>query len=315
MMNAENFIIRNYKKGDEKQIVALFREVFGKEMTAEQWKWKYLVPGNGKIYSTVAEAGSHGIIGHAGAVPLRGVFKNTPIRVFQIVDVMVHPKKRGFLGRKNVFDSMMKPLFEEIGKEFPDVFCYGFPGIRPFMLGKRIKVYDQIEQASENVKHLRRSLLNPYKTRMIAWDDDRLDTVWTGLSRNFPLSLIRDERYLNWRYATNPFFVYRLFGFFLLGKLKGWAVTRDSDNEILIVDLLAEPSRYMGILKALENHLISRAGKNLHFWLPDRWRKNIKGYTANEGPVVVTNMIWKLPFTTATVKENLYYTMGDADIF
>jgi hypothetical protein len=35
----------------------------------------------------------------------------------------------------------------------------------------------------------------------------------------------------------------------------------------------------------------------------------------DETPVVVTNMIWKLPLQTSTVKENLYYTMGDADIF
>ena len=307
--------IRDYKTGDEEGITRLFGDVFGKEMTSGQWKWKYLVPGNGRIYSKVTEAVSHGIIGHAGAIPLRGVFKNTPIQFFQIVDVMVHPKERGFLGRKNLFDSMIKFLFEDIRKEFPDVFCYGFPGTRPFILGERIKVYDQIELASEHTKRLHRSLLNPYKVQLIAWDDDRLDSLWTMFSKDFSLSLIRDKRYLCWRYATNPFFSYQLFGIFLLGKLKGWVVTKDSDDEIFVVDLLTEPRRSMGILKALENHLISRGKKNIRIWLSERWRKHIKGYTANVTPVVVTNMIWKLPFTTSTVKENLYYTMGDADIF
>ena len=315
MINSENIIIRDYKEGDEKQIVRLFQEVFGKEISIEQWRWKYFVPGNGKIYSKVAEAGFHGIVGHAGAIPLKGVFKNTPIQFFQIVDVMVHPEKRGFLGRKNIFDNMMKILFEEIRKEFPDVFCYGFPGIRPFMLGKRIKVYDQIELASEITKRLHRSLLSLYKVQLIAWDDDRLESLWTKFSKFFPLSLIKDNRYLNWRYATNPFFSYQLFGIFMLGKLKGWVVTKDSDNNTFIVDILAEPKRSLGILKALENHLIFRGKKNICFWLPERWSKHIKGYTANGTQVVVTNMIWKLPLATSTVKENLYYTMGDADIF
>jgi hypothetical protein len=228
---------------------------------------------------------------------------------------MVHPKKRGFLGRKNIFDSMIKFLFEDIRKEFPDVFCYGFPGTRPFILGERIKVYDRIEQASENVKHLRCSLLNPYKTQLIAWDDDRLDDLWTMLSKYFPLSLIRDKRFLNWRYATNPFFSYRLFGFFLLGKFKGWAVIRDSEDEVLAVDLLTEPKRYTGTLKSLENYFTSNGKKAIRLWLPERWRKHIKSYRMDETPVVVTNMIWKLPLQTSTVKENLYYTMGDADIF
>lgn len=315
MKISENYTIRDYKEGDEKQIISLFQEVFGKEITIKQWKWKYLVPGNGRIYSKIAETGVHSIIGHAGAIPLRGVLKNNPIQVFQIVDVMVHSKERGFLGRKNIFDSMIKILFEDIRKEFPDVFCYGFPGIRPFMLGKRIKVYDQIEMASENAKPLHRSLLNPYKVQLIAWDDDRLDSLWTMFSKNFSLSLVRDKHYLCWRYATNPFFSYQLFGIFLLGKLKGWVVTKDSDDEMFVVDLLTEPRHSMGILKAMENHLISRGKKNIRIWLSERWRKYIKGYTANETPVVVTNMIWGLPFQTSTAKENLFYTMGDADIF
>jgi hypothetical protein len=315
MKDFTHYTIRDYKTGDEEGITILFGDVFGKKMSIEQWKWKYFIPGKGRIYSKIAEDISGKIIGHAGAIPLRGIFQNKAIQFFQIVDVMIHVKARGFLGKKNIFESLMKTLFEDIKKEFPDVFCYGFPGIRPFVLGKRIKVYDQIELASEDAKHLHRSLLNPYKVQLIAWDDDRLDSLWTMFSKDFSLSIIRDKRYLSWRYATNPFFSYQLFGFFLLGKLKGWVVTKDSDNEIFIVDLLTEPRRSTGILKALENHLISRGGGNIRIWLSERWRKHIKGYTANETQAVVTNMIWKLPLTTSTVKENLYYTMGDLDIF
>jgi hypothetical protein len=309
------FIIRNYRKGDEEGITSLFKDVFGNEMTIAQWRWKYFLPGHGRIYSKVVEDAAGQIIGHAGAIPLRGAFQNKPVQFFQIADVMVHAGARGFLGRKNVFEGMMKSLFEGIRKEFSDVFCYGFPGIRPFMLGKRIKVYDQIELASENVKRLHRSLLNPYKVQLIGWDDDRLDSLWTIFSKNFSLSLVRDQRYLNWRYGTNPFFAYQLFGFFRLGKLKGWAVTRAAAHDILIVDLFAEQRRFMGILNAMENHLISRGGENIHFWLPTRWRENITGSHTKETPVVVTNMIWKLPLQTSIVKENLYYTMGDTDIF
>ena len=135
----EPFIIRAYQKGDEEKIITLFREVFGKELTVGQWKWKYAVPGAGKIYSKIAEDASHTIIGYAGAVPLRGIYQGKPLQFFQIADVMVHPKARGFLGKKNVFEIMIKELFEDIGKEFPDVFCYGFPGQRPFLLGKRVR--------------------------------------------------------------------------------------------------------------------------------------------------------------------------------
>jgi hypothetical protein len=97
--------------------------------------------------------------------------------------------------------------------------------------------------------------------------------------------------------------------------LKGWAVTRDSGDGVFIVDLLTEPKRYTGILKSLENALLSEYKGTIRLWLPERWGKYIRGYTVHETPVVVTNMVWKLPLKTATAKENLYYTMGDADIF
>jgi len=316
MKNFTQYIIRDYATGDEEGITTLFNEVFGKEMSRGQWKWKYLIPGEWKIFSKVAEDdASKKIIGHAGAVPLRGIFQNRTIQFFQIADVMVHTGARGFLGRKNVFDSLMKNLFEDIRKEFPDVFCYGFPGTRPYILGYRIRVYERIEQAFEIVKHIRRSLLNPYKIQKISWDDDRLNSLWERFTRDFPLSLIRDKHYLNIRYATNPFFSYQLLGIFLSKKLYGWAVIRDSGDEVLVIDLLTEKKRCRSILKALQNYFIFQGKKTMRLWLPEMWRKNVKGFTRKETPVVVTNMVWKLPLTTAVVKENLYYTMGDADIF
>lgn len=42
MKISDNYIIRDYKKGDEEGITDLFESVFGKVMTVEQWRWKYL---------------------------------------------------------------------------------------------------------------------------------------------------------------------------------------------------------------------------------------------------------------------------------
>ena len=315
MHNAGHHIIRGYKPGDEKEITALFREVFGKDMSLDQWKWKYSLPGNGKIYSKVAEDTSGNIVGHAGAIPLRGIFKNEDIPFFHIVDVMVHPKARGFLGRKNVFNDMMKNLFEDLIKECAFIFCYGFPGNRPFIIGERISVYEKIEQAFENIKTAHRSFVNLYTVQGLDWDDRRLDDLWSLFSNDFPLALIRDKKYLYWRYAMNPFFSYQLFGFFLSGRLKGWVVIKIVGDEVFVVDLLAKPARYRSILNALQNYFVSRGGETLHFWLPERWRKKTKGYGLQETPVVVTNMVWNLPLKTSTAQECLYYTMGDTDIF
>ena len=44
-MTSPGYIIRDYEKGDERLITALFQEVFGKTLTTAQWEWKYAVPG------------------------------------------------------------------------------------------------------------------------------------------------------------------------------------------------------------------------------------------------------------------------------
>jgi hypothetical protein len=311
----EPFIIRAYRKGDEEKIITLFREVFGKELTVGQWQWKYVIPGAGKIYSKIAEDASHTIIGYAGAIPLRGIYGGRPIQFFQIADVMVHPKARGFLGKKNVFEIMIKELFEDIGKEFPDVFCYGFPGQRPFLLGKRVGVYDEIEPAVDYIKKPGISLFNPCRMRNMPWDDGRLDSLWSSLSSGMSLSLIRDKAFLNWRYASNPLHTYQLLGVYHSGDMKGWLVLKEKGEEVLVVDMLIDGNLLGNALKALQKQIPGFKKKTFRLWLPPSLRKTVIGYREEKTPVIVTNMIWKLPLATDLVRENLYYTMGDVDIF
>ncbi len=310
-----NFVIRGYKSGDERHIISLFKEVFGKDMTIEQWKWKYYIPGCGKIYSKLAEDSEGNIVGHAGAIPLRGIFRGKPCQFFQIVDVMVHPKARGFFGKKNLFDMIIKNLFEDIGRQFPEVFCYGFPGYRPFILGKRIGVYDEIEKAFDYVKKPAYSLFNSYKIEDIGWNDISIDNLWTSISSLIGMSVVRDTIYIKWRYALNPYNNYKIYGAFCSGILKSWFVIKDNADEVFVVDYIFDNNSIMQAFKAFEKRLYKEKKKNFYIWLPKLFRNNFKNYQIKETPIIVANMIWKLPFKTDIVRDNLFYTMGDVDIF
>lgn len=316
MLGSEKYIIRDYREGDEIQIAALFKSTFGKELTVEHWKWKYRIPGEGRIYSKVVEDASHEIIGHAGAIPLAGVLNGQHITFFQIADVMVHHRARGFLGKRNIFSEMIKALFEHIGKEFQEVFCYGFPGRRPYIIGERVGAYETIEYGIDCLKDARRSLLPRFcRVEPLAWNDERIDPFWENVAGELSLAVIRDRRYLLWRYAEHPVVAYQLFGVVRLGKFLGWAVVRHEHDRLSVVDLLVHQDTCREIMRALETFFAGSGRKHIRLWLPQRWRNTLKGYTFQETEVVITNMVWRLPLATSFVRENLFYTMGDVDIF
>jgi hypothetical protein len=210
---------------------------------------------------------------------------------------------------------MIKNLFEDIRAKFPDVFCYGFPGQRPFLLGKRIGVYDEIETAADCILCPKFSFFNPCKIEAVPWGDSRLDALWSALSGILSLSLIRDKEYLTWRYASNPFYSYLLLGIFCSGELRGWFVIRDTGKEILVIDFLMETILFKSALKALRKLFSAEKEKVIRLWLPEKLRRSLENCRTEKTEIVVTNMIWKFPLHTADVREGLYYTMGDVDIF
>jgi hypothetical protein len=310
--------VRHYRPGDEKGIAALFKEVFGKELSLGQWRWKYLVPADGKVLAKVATTPAGAIVGHAGAVPLRGIHRGSHSQFCQIADVMVRSEARGYLGRSNVFGHLVRSLLEDARSRFGQVFGYGFPGQRPFMLGERLGVYESICNAST----LGRTLTKPrievfrrYTVEALPWSDARLDGLWHEISPRLGLAVARDSAYLNWRYRTNPFFPYRLLGIFRRRSLSGWAVARDAGSETLVVDLLVKRTEATEALRTLQRYL-SRAGtETMRLWLPARWSSACTDCSVTDSEVVVTNMVWRLPIPTSVPKRELYYTMGDADIF
>lgn len=307
------YAVRAYRPGDETAITELFTLVFGQPLSLAAWRWKYTESTTGTPYALLATDRQGTLLAHAGAVALRGRYQGQDIPFFQICDVMVHPQHRGHLGARNLFTQLLHTLLDTLAAQFPQAFCYGFPGRRPFLLGERAQVYGRLEQAVETVlKPVRR--LPFLRVTPLAWDDPCLDRLWQRLAGQSALLLIRDQRYLRWRYANHPLHSYELLGLTLGGYTLGWAVTRRVGEHWLIIDLLL-PQRWLRpALMALQRAAQGRSLETLAVWLPPGWRERTGGQQQTT-EVVTTQMIRHSPFPLAQVRTLLYYTMGDLDIF
>jgi hypothetical protein len=205
-------------------------------------------------------------------------------------------------------------LLEEIAERWPEAFAYGFPGRRPFRLRKYAGVYGEIEQAVGLVRPVRKRWLPLPGTLALDWNDAWLDAFWIKQAPALPLTLARDRAYLVWRYARHPHHHYRLLGLQLAGRRFGWAVVKPFENRLRVVDLLVARRWLKPALRALDRVVGAIGMQAIEIWLPPGWRKTVDG-VLEPTEVVATNMIWRLPLSTTTVREELYYTMGDLDIF
>lgn len=311
----KTYYTRDYHPGDEASITALFSLVFRQALTEAQWRWKYAGTNLAPPIARLAFNTDGKLVGHAGAIPLRGWRQGRPLPFFQICDVMVHPDARGQLGSRSLFTRLARELLGGLAECWPDAFAYGFPGQRPFRLGEHARVYGKLERVSSLHRTAQSQRWSWLRARPLDWDEPRLDRLWTRLAPGLPLALVRDRAYLHWRYATHPFRSYELFGLSMRwGRLTGWAVIWREGRRLRIIDLLISRNWLKSALAALDRLAVDFGCNELEIWLPPGWRDTVAS-RVELTEVVIANMIWRLPISTDEVQKDLYYTMGDLDIF
>lgn len=319
----DRYRLRAAEPADEQALRDLFATVFGKHLTADEWRWKYQgscrlaqAAGYPCAESMVACEPDGRIVAHAGVLTLPGWFQGKAIPIIQVCDVMVHPKHRGGLGKNNLFTVLLRALLAQVAARLPHAFGYGFPGERPYLLGERARVYARLERALEFSIPSKRAL-GLWYAAPLAWDDPRIDALWERLKGQCRLGLIRDRAYLRWRYAKNPARRYRLYGLYHLGRLRGWGVGAEEQDELRLVDLWCPQALVRSGLSALARRIaldLGQEGQTVKAWLPLGYRE-AWGEGERLTPVVAAQMRWEGAISPALARDLLYYTMGDVDIF
>lgn len=73
--------------------------------------------------------------------------------------------------------------------------------------------------------------------------DDRINYFWERVSKCFRIIVVRDEKYLNWRYFKKPDSNFKVVLAERDGKVQGYIVFSSKGGEGFIVDLLVYPHR------------------------------------------------------------------------
>jgi hypothetical protein len=327
-------LIRAYCDGDERAILGLFNRYFPHApRSLEHFRWKYRNDPFGNERISLAFAGAQ-LVGHyAGyAVPFR-LFDQDGTRgrdliTNQIGDTMTDQSVRHIgRGPTSVLGRTALHFYENFC-EGRVAFNYGFnvANIQKFSL--RFLRSDRVESVTYRVSAplpaITRSerWMRGYSFEIVREAGAELDELFKRVSSAYRFCVTRNSEYLRWRYLQCPDVDYVVVAIRKWRRLVGWIAYRIREGHFQWGDALFDPD-FPDAVEVTLRHVIPPHDVSLiECWFPPRpkWFDAVLGdlgFKIHPQPQDLSLMC--VPFTwpgaTERMREDLYYTWGDSDLF
>ena len=278
------FTIRIARPEDGPGICRLFGKVFPREMTLEEWLWKYPRNPDGWL-SVVAEVGGE-IAGHYGGWGAKVIVDGGESVFFSLCDLSTDPAARRLGGRHAIFRSMAEEWNGLLGAR-GQPFSYGFPGPHALEVGGPLVGY----RAHFPVRELRFPIGQGGTRGPEGADsvDPSFDRLWKAARPRIDAGLVRDRERVNWRFHARPDRYYRMVSLGSeAGECLAWAALSVLGPDALVMDFLAadaEAETFEGLWAALAAEALGMGARELVFWEPPGgpWREALRRQVARLG--------------------------------
>jgi hypothetical protein len=265
-----------------------------------------------------------------GGTPLNANWKNRDFMMTQLTDVMSHPEYRHItIEGKRLFILTAEHFFDIFSGPPSNLFYYGFPGERSSRVGIHHLSYSKIAEGgiylSTSTHKFKNSFLFGFGSvsKQTEAKED-FNKFWKEAKSYYPFSIVRDSKFLKWRFFDKPDQNYQVYIYKnIVGNILAYAIISIRNKKATLVDVLALPNK-----KVIQN-LFYAIGKDIQksgvllmqSWLP---RKHFVvdyliqiGFEENVEPlgIIPTGRSFDESLDINFAKNNIYYTMGDGDLF
>ncbi len=329
---AGRWTIRPYRAGDEGAILELFKRVFGIDRSLEHWRWKFVENPAGQ-YIRLAQTPSGELVGQYAGLPARMTWGGKRLVLTQIIDVMVDPRFRMGLKRAGLFSALANRFIGDYSGLNKVSGGFGFPTPGALRIGERVAGYTPLHPVVCLVRDLGGGELSLpvrarlYRIQTVERVGRGIDGLWERVRPELPVAIIRDARYLNWRYADCPDVRYTMLSASsrLTGTLAGVAILRmevHGKPVAALVDWLVSrraTGAALALLARCEGVARQAGMERLEAWFPPySWSYRLL-QELGFGPSDTIYHFVVLPTSPEVslewAKDRWYYTMGDSDIY
>ena len=325
----ERFVTRPFRDGDEETILDLFARSFPHAPRSREhfdWKFRRDPFGNGRISLTFDDAGR--LVGHYAAYVVAFRDGERDLLANQIGDTMTDAAVRhvgrgptSILGRTALH-------FYETFCEGKVAFNYGFnvANIQRFSL--KFLRSDRVEPVTYRVRGPLRPIsrvarwARGYQLELVTSAGVELDELFARAAPAYAFLVRRDAAYLRWRYFERPDVRYAVVAIRKWRRLVGWIAFRIRDGRFSWGDALFDPRHEDAVEVMLRHVTPSYPIEEIEAWFPPRpaWFDRVLarlGFEVKQEPQDLSLMCvpWTMADATAAMRERLYYTMGDSDLF
>lgn len=307
---------------------SLFGQVFGHEMSAAHWQWKY---GDGRACAVGLEQDGQ-LVAHYGAQRRDLLVFGRPEVACQMCDVMVRAQANRSLARRGPMHRMTATILEtQLGWGQRHHYAFGFPSDRHNVLARRLGLYTTVDalvqvswpaaEAPAPVRQ-RTETVAPVDGALSGGHRRAIDRLWRSMaaaSTDVVLG-VRDAAWLQWRYLQSPHAAYTvtLVRSRWLRHPLGLFVTRERDDALELLDLVAPPARFALLVELARAQAARIARPRLRAWITRSQSARLT--TVDPARVQVEDLPIHIPANIHTLGpdpreiENRWFLMGgDAD--
>lgn len=262
-----DFKLRDYRPGDEAQVVQMFHRIFRGSYNEQMWGWKYREgPYARPELSVIAEGAGGEIVGHGGVFcqPLNLIGRKKTCG--QVSDLMIDPA----LQKTGMGTAIYRRCAENMAKAGLSV-CLAFPNehsaVGLHSLATHVAIMEKyvLVRSGASQDNLRALVeAEPEDERLdLQWVpnftlDVRADDLFTSIAPLESLSIHKDAEYLAWRYGAHPTRSYRMCALLYGDLLMGLAVVYEDKHSLRVLELLVR-GKQARLAQRLLHHLVEES--------------------------------------------------------